>query len=248
MRPSVPLQQRLYLRPLPHQQGSLEAGSTSGALLMDTRLEGDLTCPCRLELFYFRPYVARPHIFVHTTDGRFNVDTLHRGSSTSAADRLHAFRQPQEAPSGNRRMSIRKNEVLMGAVVILVGILLISFVVFRPNKTQTVIGAPEIPSQLSEISEPQLLAGDALIALAVQPGHYPPQLVVGDAVRIAVTPGVDGNSETRLLPDEAVVTSISTSNDIQTESVITVIAPQTVLASIAASGELHVAKVNGAQQ
>jgi len=173
------------------------------------------------------------------------VDTSHRSSSSSAADRLHAFRQPNEPSQVRRRAAIRKNDVLMGAVVILVGILLVSFVAFRPDKNQTVIGSPALPTEPSDISAPQLLAGDALIALAVEPGNYPPQLSVGDAVRIAVTPGVDGNSETRLLPGEAVITDIAPAHDAQIESVITVRAPEALLVSIAASGSLHVAKVNG---
>lgn len=136
----------------------------------------------------------------------------------------------------------------MGVIVVLVGILLLGFLVFQPDKNQTVIGTIDAASDITSPSVPELLEGEAFVALAVEPGRYPPQLEVGDVVRIAVTPGVDGNGETRLLPEEAVVTDVSTGGDTQLETVITVRAPQTVLVDIAASGSLHVAKVSGVVQ
>lgn len=140
---------------------------------------------------------------------------------------------------------IGKNEVLMGVIVILLGILLLGFLILQPDKNQTVIGTPATPTESTPSSSPQLLQGEAFVALLVEPGHFPLGLTIGDVVRIAVTPGIDGNGETRLLPDEAVVTEISPSSDTQMETVITVRAPQTVLIDVASSGSLHVAKVNG---
>jgi hypothetical protein len=136
----------------------------------------------------------------------------------------------------------------MGVVVVFVGILLLGFLVFQPDKNQTVIGTIEAASEITPTSAPQLLEGEAFVALAVEPGRYPPQLKVGDVVQIAVTPGIDGNGETRLLPEEAVVTDVSTASDTQMETVITVRAPQTVLVDIAGSGSLHVAMVSGVVQ
>ena len=176
------------------------------------------------------------------------MDSMHRPSSTSVADRLNAFRQPAGAQSTARRIALGKNEVLMGVVVVLVGILLLGFLVFQPDKNQTVIGSDVVSQVVAPSSTPQLLEGEAFVALAVEPGRYPPQLAVGDVVRIAVTPGIDGNGETRLLPDDVVVTDVAASGDSQMETVITVRAPQKVLVDIAASGTLHVAKVNGGMQ
>ena len=143
---------------------------------------------------------------------------------------------------------IGKNEVLMGVVVILLGILLLGVLILQPDKNQTVIGTPAAPTESIPSSSPQLLQGEAFVALLVEPGHFPPGLTIGDVVRIAVTPGIDGNGEARLLPDDAVVTEISTSSDTQMETVITVRTPQTVLLDVASSGSLHVAKVNGGVQ
>lgn len=173
------------------------------------------------------------------------MDFSHRSSATSAADRLNAFRQPMETSSAKSRMFARKNEVLMGASVILVGLLLLVFVLLRPARTQSVIESPIVSSDVVGHPESQLLAGEALIALAVQPGNFPPHLMVGDTVKIAVTPGLDGNGDTRLIPDEVLVADILGSSDSQIESVITVRAPQSLLVNVAASGEIHVAKVNG---
>lgn len=173
------------------------------------------------------------------------MDFSHRSSTTSASDRLNAFRQPMEPSSSSSRMLARKNEVLMGASVILVALMLVVFVLLRPAKTQSVVENPTESSEVVGRTESQLLAGEALIALAVQPGHFPPHLMIGDTVKIAVTPGLDGNGETRLLPEEMLVSDISGSSDSQIESVITVRAPQSLLVNVAASGEIHVAKVNG---
>lgn len=123
------------------------------------------------------------------------MDSIHRPSPTSAAERLNAFRQPAGAPSAAHRIAIGKNEVLMGVVVVFVGILLLGFLVFRPDKNQTVIGTIEAASEITPTSAPQLLEGEAFVALAVEPGRYPPQLKVGDVVQIAVTPGIDGNGK-----------------------------------------------------
>ena len=138
--------------------------------------------------------------------------------------------------------------MLMGVAVILVGLLLTLFVLFRPAKNQSVVEFPTESSAVLETSNAQLLTGEALIALAVQPGHFPPQLLVGDTVKIAVTPGLDGNGDTRLLPDEVVVADISSAAEGQIESVITVRAPQTFLVNVASSGDIHIAKVNGSAQ
>lgn len=176
------------------------------------------------------------------------MDSFHRSLSSSANERLNAIRQPAEAMSDERRLSLRRNEVLMGSAVVLVGVLLVLFVVFRPNKNQIVIGEQTPQPQSSVSSIPQLLADEALIALSVEAGHFPPQLQIGDVVRIAVTPGIDGATETRVLPEEAVVSDISTTQDSFAGAVITVRAPQNVLANVAASGAIHVAKVNGVDQ
>lgn len=133
----------------------------------------------------------------------------------------------------------------MGASVILVALLLVVFVLLRPTKTQSVVENSTQSSEVVGRTDSQLLAGEALIALAVQPGHFPPHLMIGDTVKIAVTPGLDGNGDTRLLPEEMLVSDISGSSDSQIESVITVRAPQSLLVNVAASGEIHVAKVNG---
>lgn len=176
------------------------------------------------------------------------MDSFHRNSSSSAADRLSAFRQSSNDGSEKQGASWRKNDLLMGVVVIVVGIAVVALVLLRPAKEQAVVGEQVTEPVVTPSSNTQLLADEALIALSVEIGHYPPQLVVGDAVRIAVTPGIDGSSDTRVLPEDAVVAEISSAGDVQANTVITVRAPRSVLASIASSGPIHVAKVGGADQ
>lgn len=176
------------------------------------------------------------------------MDPMHRSSPVTANDRLNALRNTGNSTSGKKQMSSRKSEVFIGVTVISVGFLLITVLVLRPSKNQSVIGPPLSSISNSTVSEPTLLDGEALIALSVQAGQFPPQLTVGDSVRIAVTPGIDGDGETRLIPGDVLVVDISPSGDGGSESVITVQAPDSVLVEVAGSGELHVAKVMGAQQ
>lgn len=173
------------------------------------------------------------------------MDSFHPSSSASAAERLNAFRQPTTDASTKRGPDRRKNELLMGVVVMVVGVLVITFVLFRPSKNQVVIGKQAQPVVSTDDTPMQLLADEALISLSVQLGHFPPQLEVGDSVRIAITPGIDGATETQVLAEDAVVADISSVSDNQSDSVITVRAPQSVLARVASSGPIHVAKING---
>lgn len=115
------------------------------------------------------------------------------------------------------------------------------------NRSSGVVLQSEQPVESAPVvtNAPGLLAGEAFIPLSVEYGHFPPHLQPGDFVRIAVTPGIEGNDVTRILVDEAVVTEVSQSNEMSSTTVITVRAPQQILASIASSGPLFLAHING---
>lgn len=176
------------------------------------------------------------------------MDSLHRSSSSSATERLSAFRHLGDEVSTRKRAFSRKTEVFVGVSVTLVGLLLLVTVLLRPSKEEAVVGQLPVASSNVVVPSTELLDGEVMVALPVQVGHYPSQLAVGDTVRIVVTPGINGDGETRLLTEEVVVTELSKANDVGAESVITVRAPQSIFVDIAASGPIHVAKVNGTPQ
>ena len=113
------------------------------------------------------------------------------------------------------------------------------------NRSTSVVTSGETTQELvPEVDTSQgLLANEAFIPLPVEIGHFPPQLETGDVVQIAVTPGIDGNGETRVLQEEVTVTDISAPDDLSTSTVITVRAPQKFLADIASSGALFLSQV-----
>ena len=177
-------------------------------------------------------------------NGRRLVDSLQRPAAFSAADRLTALRDRTGSSVGTTRAA-RRRDVLIGMAVILVGVIAVfAFILNRPSGVAPQVGQSDTPAPVVT-NAPRLLAGEAFIPLSVEFGHFPPQLQPGDFVRIAVTPGVEGNGETRVLVDEAVVTGISPANELSSTTVITVRGPQQILSSIASSGPLFLALVEG---
>lgn len=170
------------------------------------------------------------------------MDSTHRPGAPSPADRLSALRERTEAPKSEGH-PLRRNDLLIGAAVVLTGVVLV-FALMANRSTSVVTSGETTQEPIAEVDVSQgLLANEAFIPLSVEIGHFPPQLEIDDVVQIAVTPGLDGNGETRVLPDEVTVTNISVSNDLSTSTVITVRAPQKFLADIASSGALFLSQV-----
>jgi len=170
------------------------------------------------------------------------MDSTHRPGAPSPSDRLSALRERPEVPRSSGQ-SLRRNDLLIGVAVVLIGVVLV-FALVTNRSTSVVTSGETSQKPISEVDTSQrLLANEAFIPLSVEIGHFPPQLEIGDVVQIAVTPGIDGNGETRVLQQEVTVTDISTSNDLSTSTVITVRAPQKFLADIASSGALFLSQV-----
>lgn len=172
------------------------------------------------------------------------MDSLYRPAASSAADRLSALRDRTD-PSTATTTASRRRDVIIGIGVVCIGV--VAVFAFMMNRTPGVVPQSEqLVKPTPEVTDsPGLLAGEAFIPLSVEYGHFPPHLQPGDFVRIAVTPGVEGNEVTRILVDEAEVTEVSQSDEMSSTTVITVRAPQQILASIASSGPLFLAHING---
>ena len=83
------------------------------------------------------------------------------------------------------------------------------------------------------------------IAMAVEPGNFPPSLAIGDTVRVVVTPSNDGSGSVRNLKETTVVESVMPPAEMGTQFVVTVRAPESLATAIAASGPLHLSIVKG---
>ena len=162
------------------------------------------------------------------------------------AERLSVLRTPQSgtAPlkaSTPKRMRL---EVLIGVVVVLAGITMALFLSGESASPATE-GKPAISSPKTDPQISRLMAGEAFVAIAIEHGNFPPSLVVGDTVRVVVTPSNDGSGSVRSLKETIVVQSVTPPADMGTQFVVTVRAPESLAAAIAASGPLHLSIVKG---
>jgi len=162
------------------------------------------------------------------------------------AERLSVLRAPQPGTAPNRASAPKRMrlEVLIGVVVVLAGVTMALFL-SGGNSSPVDTGEPATSSPEVDIQNSRLMAGEAFIAIAVEPGNFPPSLVVGDTVRVVVTPSNDGSGTVRNLKETTVVQSVTPPAEMGTQFVVTVRAPESLATAIAASGPLHLSIVKG---
>jgi len=162
------------------------------------------------------------------------------------AERLSVLRTPQPgtAPPLTNTPKRMRLEVLIGVVVVLAGITMALFL-SGGSSSPAIGGEPATSSPKVDAQDSRLMAGEALIAIAVDPGNFPPSLLVGDTVRVVVTPSNDGTGSVRSLKETTVVESVTPPVDMGTQFVVTVRAPESLATAIAASGPLHLSIVKG---
>ena len=162
------------------------------------------------------------------------------------AERLSVLRAPQPGTASNRASAPKRMrlEVLIGVVVVLAGV---TMALFLSGENSSPVGTGEPATSFPEvdIQNSRLMAGEAFIAIAVEPGNFPPSLVVGDTVRVVVTPSNDGSGSVRNLKETTVVQSVTPPAEMGTQFVVTVRAPESLATAIAASGPLHLSIVKG---
>jgi len=165
------------------------------------------------------------------------------------AERLSVLRTPQPgtAPLKTNTPKRMRLEVLIGIVVVLAGITMALFLK-NGGSSPAIGGGPGTSSPKVDVQDSRLMAGEAFIAIAVDPGNFPPSLLVGDTVRVVVTPSNDGSGSVRSLKEITVVQSVTPPADMGTQFVVTVRAPESLATAIAASGPLHLSIVKGGGQ
>jgi hypothetical protein len=162
------------------------------------------------------------------------------------AERLSVLRTPQPgtAPLKTNTPKRMRLEVLIGVVVVLAGITMALFL-SGGGSSPAIGGEPATSSPKINEQDSRLMAGEAFIAIAVDPGNFPPSLLVGDTVRVVVTPSNDGSGSVRSLKELTVVQSVTPPAEMGTQFVVTVRAPESLATAIAASGPLHLSIVKG---
>ena len=162
------------------------------------------------------------------------------------AERLSVLRTPQPGTAPQKTNTPRRMrlEVLIGVVVVLAGITMALFL-SGGSSSPAIGGEPATSSPKIDAQDSRLMAGEAFIAIAVDPGNFPPSLLVGDTVRVVVTPSNDGSGSVRSLKELTVVQSVTPPAEMGTQFVVTVRAPESLATAIAASGPLHLSIVKG---
>lgn len=171
------------------------------------------------------------------------MDTTRRTAADPAADRLASLRsRPTGVSPALPRRALFLPLLLVCATAIVVAAAVFMMGLFGDSQPTVASETPQVSYEAQE-AEPELLAGEANIAFAVEQGNFPPLLEPGDVIRVVVTPGPDGVGEYRVVEDEVVVLEVSETTDVSTDVVLTVRGSESLLKVIAASGPVHVAHV-----
>jgi cytoskeletal protein RodZ len=162
-----------------------------------------------------------------------------------ANDRLQALRQNSSSPTGVMTPRKIRIDLLLGAVGVLLVIVLLFVMVGSPSPEITTTAST--PTQQNK-SNNQINAGDSLIAISLEEGDFPPDVMVGDQVRIIVTSNTDGADTARGLNTDTVVHSISEISAVGGRYVVTVSGTESVAEEVAASGPVHLAIIRRVEQ
>jgi hypothetical protein len=165
--------------------------------------------------------------------------------SASANDRLQALRQNSSSLTGVTTQRKIRLDLLLGAVGVLLVIVLLFVVVGSPSPEITTTAS--IPVQQSD-SDDQIDLGDALFAVSLEEGAFPPDVSVGDQVRIIVTANTDGAVSARGLAADTIVRSIRETSAVSGRYVVTVSGNESVAEEVAASGPVHLAIIRRAER
>lgn len=104
-----------------------------------------------------------------------------------------------------------------------------------------------VPMSMTLLTETQPLGvEEALTSVALAPGRLPPDLSVGDHVRIVVTtaPGAADDGVTALIDEAAVVWSVDTAPD-GVDTVVTVRGPLSLAAQLTSAAVVQLVRVAG---
>ena len=160
-----------------------------------------------------------------------------------ASDRLAAMRAPTEPsrerpPRDRQRSSVRRPELAVASAAVVVGIVIL--LVMAMPRGGGVQVATETSTTLAPTNNARIPNGMALVAFPVESGHLPASLRPGDRVKIVATPMADGTGMVRVLGSVVTIENIDTASSVDGSAVVSVIANESIAASVAASGPVHV--------
>lgn len=160
---------------------------------------------------------------------------------SGAQDRLGALRAAQ--PVEQRKV---RTEVLVGAVLLAVGIVV---VLFLRGGQGDVLVAPTAQVQSAEparpMNQPVLLADDALVALSLEAGHFPPDLAPGDAVMVTIRTDDDFSAESRSLDQEPTVVSVDAPSNGELRWIVVVKAKKSLPRALISARDVSLSIVSG---
>lgn len=159
-----------------------------------------------------------------------------------AHDRLGALRSTP--PAEPRRIRI---EVLIGVLLVAAGI--VAVLVLRGGGEVPVVEpgmqTPVESTMPSSAGSTVLLEDDALVALALEAGEFPPDLSPGDSVMVTVLPDGDLGAEPRSLESEPTVVSVDRPTDGDTRWIIVVRAKKSLPRALISSRDVVLSIVSG---
>jgi hypothetical protein len=175
-------------------------------------------------------------------------ETSNNLGAPGIAERLSALRTAQSSPitGGQRQPKRIRTELLIGFIVILAGVTMAIFL--RGGKGSVIVNETVQTKQTTiTTDESRLMAGEALVAVAIDVGNFPPSLAPGDTVRVVVTPSNDGSGTVHSLKEITVVQSVSAPSDMNNQFVVTMRSEESLATAIAGSGPVHLSIIKGKQ-
>lgn len=121
-----------------------------------------------------------------------------------AAERLGLLRSAPAVPV--RRI---RPELFVGGV--LVAGALVAFLIVRPDRTDpstVALGSDVVVESAESPADPALGEDEALVAVALEAGDFPPGLVPGDHVMVTVRPDLDADTDPRSIGRSSKVAAI----------------------------------------
>lgn len=132
------------------------------------------------------------------------VGPIEDSSRGGAAERLGLLRSAPAAPS--RRI---RPELFVGGVLVTAA--LVAYLVVRPDRSGIPAATPgaDVAIESAESpTEPALGEDEALVAVALEAGDFPPGLVPGDDVMVTVRPDLDTDTDPRSIGRSSKVVAI----------------------------------------
>ena len=159
-----------------------------------------------------------------------------------AHDRLGALRSTP--PVEPRRIRV---EILVGVLLVAAGVVLV--LVLRGGGEAPVgepgAQAPVMSTLPASAESSVLLEDDALVALALEAGEFPPGLSPGDSVMVTVLPDGDLDAEPRSLESEPIVVSVDRPSDGDTRWIVVVRAKRGLPRALISSRDVVLSIVSG---